>query len=220
MKKPEKEWGENKMVEQKRSLLDIHEEVLLLQHQIDYEEEMTEEQEITLSELKIEENVKLLSVAAWTKNLDMEIEGVTRFRDEVADRLRKLKALKQRLKQWIWKSAKMCGIVTGDDQHGYEGKKISSAQLQLSWRRSKETQTDESDPDFLDLHKNFPHFFDFKVRVTEEGGFMLMDLVEQGIIEIKEKEFRKSIAAKYLESKKVGIAGVRTVHKINPIIKG
>lgn len=203
------------------TLLDIAEEILPLRRLVDASEgEMDDATEIALSELEIEANRKLLSVAAWIKTLDMEIEGVTKFRDEVAERVRKLKALKERLKFWIFKGARSCGIVTGDEQHGFAGEKVSSNQLQITWRRSKAVVEDEKDPGFEEMKLNFPHLYDYKIRVTEQGGHMLMDLIKEGLIEVKEQSYRASEAAEALKKKGVGIAGVKTVHRINPQIKG
>jgi len=210
------------MAENKRALIDIHADILSILRLVEYNDgEMTDEIELKLSELRLEAREKILSVCGWFKRLDMEIEGVKLHKKEVSERLSALENLKERLRRWIFKGAKLANIVRGDTKNGWEGDKIENAQIRLSWRRSEGVKLDESAHGFTELHKNFPEFFDFKIRVKDrEAGLMLMDLIESGMFQIQETDIRKSIAEEHLKKQgALPISGIEIEKRINPQIK-
>lgn len=204
-----------------RDLIEIHGDVQKIMGLVeDNEGEITDEIEIRLSELQLEAEEKILAVSGWYKRLKMEIAGIEMHKKEVEERYRAAKNVLERLRRWIWKGAKLAGVVRGDEKNGWEGDKIENAQLKLSWRRSEGIETDESAHGFEDLHKNFPELFDFSIRVRgRDAGMLLMDMLDAGLLEMRGREIRKSEAAKLLKSGAMPISGISMKKRINPQIK-
>lgn len=210
------------MAENKKpTLFDIHDEILALERLVEYNEgEMTDEHEVKLGELTIKEEEKLLSVGAWVKKLEMELAGLELHKKEVTARVSALKNLKERLRQWVWKGARLAGLIRGDEKKGWEGDKIANAQVKISWRRSEAVEESPEAQGFSDVCNKFPHFWDYELKVTEEGGRILQDLISSGLVEIKGQTFRKSVAAEYYKNKNnLPLSGIKLVKRINPQIK-
>jgi hypothetical protein len=204
-----------------RTIFDIHADILAMERLVEYNGgEMNDEMEIQLSELHLEAREKVVGVCAWFKKLDMEIAGIKLHLDEVRERKEKVENLKERLRRWIFKASKMADIIRGNETDGWEGDKIETAQIKLSWRRSEATHLDEAAPEFADVVKNFPHLFDFKIRPKDEDGArVLCELIEAGVLEAKGAEFRIEEAKDYMKRTGLKINGVKTEKRINPQIK-
>ncbi len=205
----------------KRQLIEISSELEFLENEIDMNEgEMSDEIEIKLGELVMEERDKLLNVGKWVKKIDMELAGLKEYKKEVSDRYSKLGNLRERFRVWLFKCAKLAGYVKGNEKDGWVGEKIECDQVKISWRRSEVTEVDERDELLSSTMKSHAELWDFKIRVSADGGRMLNDMVETGEIEILERYFRASEAKKLLAGSEVLLSGVRLVKHINPQIKG
>lgn len=200
-----------------KHLIEIQKEIEEILQEVELNDgEMTDQQEIALSELEMEQQDKLIGVGCWVKRLDMELAGVKEHKKQVDARIKTLDGLKERLKSWIWKGAQIAGLVTGDEQKGYKGTKFENHMVKVSWRRSKQVIEEEHKRE--ELIKTYPRIYDFELRpVTPEGGAMLVDMIEAGLIEVKNVRFSKSRAEE--EFKKMPINGIRIKQKINPQIK-
>ncbi len=205
----------------KRSFFDIHQQLIALMGEIEQADgEMTDQQEIALSELQIEVHEKVLGVAAWFKNLQMEEASAELLYKEVKESLAKNRAMQERLKNWIFKAALASGFITGNSKDGWEGRKMANGQITLSWRRSEGVVEKPDAQGYSDLPNNFPSIFRHTITCTEAGGRMLMDMVEAGDVTIKESELSKTMAGELLEKMGgVGISGISIEKRINPTIK-
>jgi len=203
-----------------RSTFDIHDEVLRLRREVEEGgEDMTDQQEIKLGELQVEQRTKMLSTGMWARDIKLHIEKLKQVKKEISERLKVAENTEKRLKDWVFKQAVLAKIVKGDENIGWKGEKVESEQIQISWRRSEQVMEYPQHREHPNLLKNFPHLFRFTVKPANiEGGRELMDLISLGLVEEVSHELSKSTAKKQLQGK-IGIAGLGLVKRINPQIK-
>lgn len=205
-----------------RPLFTMHDELLSLHRDIEEADgEMSDAQEITLSKLELEEREKILAVGSWVKNIQIEIEAKKSLKKELTESIKKADNLLTRLKQWIFKAARLTGHLTGNSRDGYAGQPIKSSTLSVSWRRSEGLDFDPETASSNQMEIVCPHLFHYTIDApTPEGAKALLALEASGMIAIKKRELSKTMTKEQLKSNpEIGISGVRLVKRINPQIK-
>ena len=70
-------------------MFEIHDEVLRMKRAVEEDGgDMTDEQEITLSELALEERTKIIATASWARELSGYVDQLKTVKKEITERLK------------------------------------------------------------------------------------------------------------------------------------